>query len=195
MFNIAVLTSGMSRGSNLEAMANYFHANQLPVRVSVVIITKKNAPVAEVCNRLNLPCFYIPYHLQHQFEEEVLLMIQQKGIQLVALAGFLKKLSPKFIRDASVPILNIHPALLPDFGGEGMYGVNVHEAVFNSGAKVSGASVHLVDSSYDHGNIIAQLTVDISDCKDKNDIATKVLSVEHQLYGKAIWEYLSKIYS
>lgn len=195
MFKIAVLCSGKSRGSNLKAMHDYFSEHKLPVEVSFVIRTAKIAPITEVCESLDIKCYHIPYKSAEQFEEETLDVIHSNGIQIVALAGFLKKLSPVFIRDVAVPILNIHPALLPNYGGSGMYGMAVHKAVYNSGATVSGASVHLVDSNYDHGEIIAQKVVDLKDCILPEDIAKKVLAAEHSLYGKAIWEYLKSIYS
>jgi folate-dependent phosphoribosylglycinamide formyltransferase PurN len=83
-------------------------------------------------------------------------------------------------------IINIHPALLPSFGGKGMYGLNVHRAVFNSSAKISGATVHMVDMTYDTGKIIAQKCVDISDVKNAEEIAERVLKIEHQLLPEVI---------
>jgi folate-dependent phosphoribosylglycinamide formyltransferase PurN len=176
-------------------MCDYFAKEQIPVSVNMVIRTAIDAPVNKVCENLGIKSYHIPYKSTIQFEEEVLYLIRSKGIQLIALAGFLKKLSPVFIREVAVPILNIHPALLPDFGGAGMYGLAVHKAVFESGKKISGATIHLVDSIYDHGKILAQKSVDICDCSSPEEIAQRVLQVEHCLYGKAIWEYLKSIYS
>ena len=100
-----------------------------------------------------------------------------------------------FIREARIPIFNIHPALLPKYGGKGMYGMAVHKAVFESGDKESGATVHQVDNKYDHGKIIAQEKKDVSHCKSAEDISAEVLAIEHKLYGKTIWEYLVKLFS
>ncbi len=195
MFNIAVLSSGMSRGTNLRAMAEYFREHELPVKIIFVIRTKEEAPIKDVCAELNIACHYLPYKDKQKFEDKVLYLINYHDIHLVALAGFLKMLSPEFIADACVPILNIHPALLPKHGGKAMYGMAVHKAVFEAREKVSGATVHLVDEVYDNGQIIAQQQIDISDCKSPDEIAHTVLKVEHQLYGKAIWDYLNKLYS
>jgi len=195
MFNLAVLTSGNSRGSNLLAMADYFRLNNLPVKIIFVIRTKDDAPIAEVCHNLNIACHYLPYKNKQKFEEKVLYLLNYHSIHLVALAGFLKLLSPDFIADSGVPILNIHPALLPKYGGKAMYGMKVHEAVFAFQEQVSGATVHLVDDVFDNGQIVAQQEIDISDCDSPEAIAKKVLHVEHQLYGKAIWDYLNKLYS
>jgi phosphoribosylglycinamide formyltransferase-1 len=195
MFNLAVLSSGMSRGSNLLAMTDYFREHNLPIQIIFVIRTKEDAPIAEVCYRLNIACHYLPYKDKQKFEEKVLYLINYHNIHLIALAGFLKMLSPEFISDSGVPILNIHPALLPKYGGKAMYGMNVHKAVFASKEKVSGATVHLVDEKYDHGQIVAQQQIDISGCKSPEDVSKLVLTVEHQLYGKAILDYLQKLYS
>jgi phosphoribosylglycinamide formyltransferase-1 len=195
LFNIAVLSSGMSRGTNLRAMAKYFKDNNLPVRISFVIRTKCEASITEVCAELNITCHLLSYKNPEQFEEKVLFLCQYHGVHLIALSGFLKKLSPVFIREARVPILNIHPALLPKYGGEGMYGMAVHKVVHESGDKESGATVHLVDTKYDHGKIIAQEKVDISGCNSAEEISVTVIKAEHRLYGKAIWDYLVKLFS
>jgi phosphoribosylglycinamide formyltransferase 1 len=195
MFKVAVLSSGMSRGSNLRAMAEYFRDNHLPVQISFVVRTQIQAQIAEVCNDLSLNCIYLSSKDMDQLEEKVLFLIQYHGINLIALAGFMKKLSPGFIRKTGVPILNIHPALLPKYGGQGMFGLAVHKAVFEAGDKISGATVHFVDSVYDHGKILTQQSVNISTCKTPEDIATRVLDIEHQLYGRTIWTYLQKLYS
>lgn len=195
MFNIAVLTSGMSRGSNLKAMAEYFQQNNLPVKIVFVIRTKDDAPLKDVCTGLNVACHFLPYKNRAKFEDKVLYLIDYHNIHLVALAGFLKLLSPDFINNAGVPILNIHPSLLPGFGGKDMYGAAVHKAVFDAGEKVSGATVHLVNEVYDDGQIVAQKQIDVSHCGSPDEIAKSVLKIEHQLYGRAIWEYLQKLYS
>jgi len=195
LFKIAVLSSGASRGSNLKAMAEYFKENRLPVQISFVVRTKSAAPIVNVCDDFDITCHHIPYKTQEQFEEKILYLCQYHGIHLLALTGFLKKLSPMFIRGLALPVVNIHPALLPKHGGNDMFGIAVHQAVFESGETESGATVHLVDSMYDHGKIIAQQKIDISRCQSAEEIANVVLKTEHQLYGKTIWEYLAKLYS
>jgi len=194
LFKIAVLTSGMSRGSNLKAMAEYFSQNNLPVLISFVVRTRREAPIADVCQELGITCHHIPYKNQIQFEENILYLCQYHGIHLIALAGFLKRLSAVFLRELAVPVVNIHPALLPQYGGKKMYGMAVHQTVFEHHDKESGATVHLVDSVYDNGPAIAQEKVDISGCRSPQEIADTVLKLEHQLYGKAIWEYLNRLY-
>jgi folate-dependent phosphoribosylglycinamide formyltransferase PurN len=102
-------------------------------------------------------------------------------IDLVVLAGFSKKIPDDFVDKFSDRIINIHPALLPSFGGKGMYGMNVHKAVFDRSCQVSGATVHFVNKIYDDGKIIAQRCVDISEVKSPDEIAEKVLMTEHKL--------------
>lgn len=126
------------------------------------------------------------------FERRLSDLVSREKIDLIALAGFMKLLSAQFIAAVGVPILNIHPALLPAHGGEGLYGLKVHQAVFAAGEKLSGATVHLVDPLYDHGRIIAQQSVPIADCSSPEEIAARVLTIEHQLYAPAIHSFLSR---
>jgi phosphoribosylglycinamide formyltransferase 1 len=193
MYKIAILSSGRSRGSNLKALTEYFQNNSLPVKISFVIRTMEFAPIIGVCGELNLSCFHIPYISCEQFEEKILDLAKLHGIHLLVLAGFLKKLSAKLLRELNIPVINIHPALLPQYGGPGMFGKAVHQAVFTSGDRESGATVHLVDGIYDHGKIIAQQRIDVSQCHSPEEIADKVISVEHQIYGPAIWSYLDSL--
>ena len=112
---------------------------------------------------------------------ELLRLLNKNEVDLIVLAGFLKLIPNEIIDAFRNRIINIHPALLPSFGGKGMYGINVHKAVFDSSAKVSGATVHFVDYTYDTGSIIAQKCVDISDVKSPEEIAERVLKIEHEL--------------
>jgi folate-dependent phosphoribosylglycinamide formyltransferase PurN len=184
----------MSRGSNLKAMAEYFLQKNLPVKIIFVIRTQAEAPIAEVCDAYNITCHYLPYRGGQEFEEKLMYLLEYHSIHLLALAGFLKKLSAEFISNAGVPILNIHPALLPKYGGKGMYGMAVHQAVYADQEQVSGATIHLVNELYDEGDVLAQLTTDISSCQNTQEVAQAVLKVEHDLYGKTIWSYLQKLY-
>lgn len=144
-----------------------------------------------MCASLNLPCHILDPKITESFEARLLELCRAEGIDLIALAGFMKLLSRNFLEELGLPVLNIHPALLPDHGGSGMYGIRVHEAVFAAGARVSGATVHLIDPIYDHGRIIAQEQVDISDCRSPEEIAVRVLAVEHRIYAPAIHAILS----
>ena len=188
--NIAILTSGMSRGSNFLAIYNFFRKEDLPVRISFVTVSKPQAPIVEKCRELGIESLYLSTKDMNLFETALLLHLQKKKVELIALAGFLKKLSVGFIRECGKPILNIHPALLPDYGGQGMYGERVHQAVFAAGERESGASVHQVNEKYDAGEIVSQQKISIADCRSPEEIAARVLKIEHQIYAPAIWKVL-----
>jgi phosphoribosylglycinamide formyltransferase-1 len=111
---------------------------------------------------------------------------QSHGADLVLLAGYMKKVGPRLLKAYPNRVLNIHPALLPSFGGEGMYGLRVHKAVLDSGAKVSGVTVHVVDEVYDHGPIVAQETVPVEQDDTPETLAARVLKVEHHIYSSVV---------
>ena len=191
MFNLAIFVSG--RGSNLLAIAKEINLGNLKAKISAVVSNKSDCGAIEYAIKENLDNYvlsesksgnnYISYG-------ELTRALTEKGIDLVVLAGFLKKIPPELIGEFRNRIINIHPALLPSFGGKGMYGINVHRAVFNSSAKVSGATVHFVDEIYDNGKIIDQRAVDISDVKSPEEIAQRVLKEEHKLLPSVIKKFI-----
>lgn len=187
---IAVLTGGRGRGSNLRAIHRHFESLGFPATVALVIGDREQTPVRELCQDLKLPFVYVPSKDMQSYEAEVIRLVKEHGIELIALAGFLKLLSADFLLRVQVPVLNIHPSLLPKYGGAKMYGMRVHEAVFASGDKESGATVHEVSPVYDAGRIVLQRKVDISNCSNSEEIAGKVLKIEHQIYAEAILKYL-----
>ncbi|MGI6198775.1 MAG: phosphoribosylglycinamide formyltransferase [Candidatus Cloacimonadaceae bacterium] len=187
---IAVLTGGRGRGSNLRAIHQHFKELGFPASVALVIGDRRQTPVCELCQELKLPFVYVSSKDMQSYEAEVIKLINEHQIELIALAGFLKLLSADFLSRVQVPVLNIHPSLLPKYGGDKMYGMRVHEAVLAAGDKESGATVHEVSPIYDAGRIIKQKSVDISDCINSEEIAQKVLKIEHQIYAEAILQYL-----
>jgi len=191
-YKIAVLTSALSRGSNLVAIYNWFKEKGLPVVIDFVVVTHRKAPVIERCEGFGLEHIFISTKEMNEFESKLLSLVTEREIDLIVLAGFLKQLSAELLNKLPCPVLNIHPALLPKYGGKGMYGSKVHEAVFNSKDSESGATVHYVNEHYDEGHIVSQKRVGIEDCKSAEEIAQKVLKIEHQTYAPAIWEVLQK---
>jgi formyltetrahydrofolate-dependent phosphoribosylglycinamide formyltransferase len=179
MFNLAVFVSG--RGSNLESILNYFSESSISVKV--VISNKPDCYAVKLAAENNIECIFVGKAETPKFIdfERLIEKLKILKIDLIVLAGYLKKIPDEFIDQFQNKIINIHPALLPSFGGKGMYGANVHKAVFNSSAKVSGATVHFVNSSYDEGKIIAQRVIDISKVRSPEEIAEKVLKIEHEL--------------
>jgi phosphoribosylglycinamide formyltransferase-1 len=116
----------------------------------------------------------------------MLALLKSHNVEFIALAGYLKKIPSAVVREYRHRILNIHPALLPSFGGQGMYGHHVHEAVLASGVKISGATVHLVDEEYDRGPIVLQKTVVVDEHDTPDSLAAKVLKVEHEIFPLAL---------
>lgn len=181
MLRIAVFVSG--RGSNLRAILEEFSEVNSTVQVLAVISDKTDCGAFEIARVKNIPTFSVSAKEKEDFLSYDLLEkeLQKLEIELIVLAGFMKKIPDKFIDLYPNKIINIHPALLPSFGGKGMYGMNVHDAVFASSAQISGPTVHFVNKVYDAGLIIAQRCVDISKSKSPEEIAEMVLKVEHQL--------------
>lgn len=176
--NIAVFVSG--RGSNLKAILTSNELKDL-AEVKVVVSDKINCPAFQIAESYSISTYSVGDKTGQISYEQLISLLEELSIQLIVLAGFLKLIPVKLIDKFKNRIINIHPALLPSFGGKGMYGINVHKAVFESSAKVSGATVHFVDYNYDTGNIIAQKCVDISDVKSPEEIAERVLKIEHEL--------------
>lgn len=189
---IAILASGHSRGSNLRAMHEYFVQNRLPVAIELAIFTRADSPALALAASLGIATKVVSARDMAAYEQQVIALCKLHDISLIALAGFLKRLSAGFLQQIGIPVLNIHPALLPQYGGPGMYGMAVHEAVFSARERQSGATVHLVDPLYDHGHIVAQEAVDISGCLSPAEIAATVLKTEHALYGKAIFQLITE---
>jgi phosphoribosylglycinamide formyltransferase 1 len=176
--NIAVFVSG--RGSNLRAILDSPELEKL-VRVRAVFSDKLDCPAFKIAETKSIPVYSLgkkdgclPY-------AELNRKLKESETELVVLAGFLKLIPEDVVDEYQSRIINIHPALLPSFGGTGMYGMNVHNAVYKSSAKVSGATVHFVDKTFDTGKIIAQRCVDISDVQSPEEIAERVLKIEHAL--------------
>lgn len=176
--NIIVFVSG--RGSNLQAILNSKELKE-SVKVIAVVSDKFDCQAFDIAKKNSIKTFSIGDKPGFISYDDLIIGLQQYTVDLVVLAGFLKLIPEKFIQNFKGKIINIHPALLPSFGGKGMYGKNVHKAVFESSAKISGATVHFVDETFDTGTIIAQQCVDISECKSPEEIAEKVLEIEHNI--------------
>ena len=175
---IAVFVSG--RGSNLQAILNSQALKNI-VEVKAVVSDKTKCAAFEIAEKYSIPVYSIGEREGCIDYEKLSNLFASLEIELIVLAGFLKLIPSFFISAYRGRIINIHPALLPSFGGKGMYGMNVHKAVFESSAKVSGVSIHFVDETFDTGKIIAQECVNISDVKSPEEIAERVLMAEHKL--------------
>jgi formyltetrahydrofolate-dependent phosphoribosylglycinamide formyltransferase len=183
LLTIAIFVSG--RGSNLRAVLDSPKLKDL-IRVKAVVGDKLYCPAFDIANNFSVPVYSVGKKEGFTSFNDLKIILKELQIDLIILAGFLKLIPEDFVKSYSNRIINIHPALLPSFGGAGMYGMNVHRAVFESSAQVSGASVHFVDETYDTGKIIAQKCVDISEAKSPEEIAERVLRIEHQLLPDVI---------
>lgn len=192
MFKIAVFVSG--RGSNLKAILDANSKDYLKIEVSAVISDKLDCPALETAKKQSIQTYSVSKIEKPGFITygQLAGILTGEKIDLIVLAGFLKKIPDDFIDMFPEKIINIHPALLPSFGGSGMYGLNVHNAVFESSAKISGATIHFVDKIYDHGKIISQRAVDISDVKSADEIAERVLHIEHELLPYIVKKFSEK---
>ncbi len=175
---LAVFVSG--RGSNLLSILESRELADL-IEIKAVISNKIECGAFEIAKNYSVPTYTLGDKDGLISYNDLSNLLSRLKIDLIVLAGFLKLIPEDVIRNFKGRIINIHPALLPSFGGKGMYGMNVHEAVYKSSAKVSGASVHFVDESYDTGTIIAQECVDIKDVKSPDEIAERVLKAEHRI--------------
>jgi formyltetrahydrofolate-dependent phosphoribosylglycinamide formyltransferase len=180
---LAVLASG--RGSNLQAIIEHFE-NVARERVANVVLVASNRPDSPVLIRAATASIDIATFDAADDGTELLALLHKFRIDLVVLAGYLKRIQISVIREYAGRIVNIHPALLPAFGGEGMYGARVHEAVIASGAKETGATVHLVDDEYDRGPIVAQWRIPVEPSDTPTSLAARVLNVEHIVYPRTI---------
>jgi len=180
---IAVFVSG--RGSNLSAILNYPDLKNL-VEVVAVISDKFDCKAFDIAREYGIKTFTVGDGEGKIFPKDISSTLEILDVNFIVLAGYLKLIPTELIEKFENRIINIHPALLPSFGGKGMYGLNVHRAVFNSSAKVSGATVHMVDTTYDTGKIIAQKCVNISDTNSPEEIAERVLKIEHQLLPEVV---------
>ncbi len=178
--HVAVAVSG--RGSNLDALLRALGPGA-PARVVLVLGDRPEAPALERAAARGIPAVTLR---QPAESREWLEALERHAVDLVVLAGYLKLVPAEVVARYRGRILNVHPALLPAFGGKGMYGRRVHEAVLASGARESGATVHLVDEVYDRGAILGQGRVPVLPGDDPDTLAARVLELEHRLLPAAV---------
>jgi len=184
---LGVLASG--GGTNLQAIIDNCEAGRIDAEVKVVISNNSKSGALQRARRHNIPAVHLSSVMFNSFEEldeAILSTLKKYDVDLVILAGYMKKVGPKVLNAYRNRVLNIHPAPLPRFGGKGMYGHRVHEAVLASGEKFSGPTVHIVDEIYDHGPIIAHRVVPVLEGDTPDTLAERVLKEEHKLYSEVI---------
>ena len=187
MKKLGILVSG--RGSNMTAIINACAQGKLSASVEVVISNNKDSLALVLAQENNIKTVHLGSSTHPDCDSLDIAMkdtLYQCDVDYVILAGFMKKIGAKTLLAFKGKIINIHPALLPKYGGQGMYGMNVHRAVIEAGEKESGATIHLVDGEYDEGAILAQQTVAVAPEESPESLAAKVLKIEHVLFAGTI---------
>lgn len=182
---IAVFASGS--GTNLQAMIDHFHDSTV-AEIAMVISDRADSGALGRARDAGIPGHHVPVHTRPiaAVTADVLDALESTRIDLVVLAGFLRLIPSDVVRRYAYRILNIHPALLPAFGGKGMFGRRVHAAVLEAGCRITGATVHFVNERYDDGRILAQWPVPVLEEDTPETLAARVLRVEHVLYPTAV---------
>lgn len=186
MKNIAIFASGT--GSNAKKIVEHFKDNPT-IKVALIVSNKSTAKVLDMATDNNIPTLIIN---RADFYKSTSLLddFKKHQIDFIALAGFLWLIPAYLVKAFPNKMVNIHPALLPKYGGKGMYGHHVHEAVFQNKETESGITLHYVNEQYDEGNIIFQATCPISSTDTPSDIAQNVLKLEHYYFPRILWSLL-----
>lgn len=187
MNNVAILASGS--GSNAEAIVEYF-AQHPEIRVACIITNRVDAGVRQRAERLSVP-HYVYSNAEMREGIAPIERLRSYGVDLVVLAGYMCLISQPWLKAFPQRILNIHPALLPSYGGKGMYGDHVHKAIIASGEPVSGITIHLVDEQYDHGRHLLQATCPVLPDDTVDSLAGRIHQLEHRYYAQVIEYYLT----
>ncbi|MDR0927690.1 MAG: phosphoribosylglycinamide formyltransferase [Ignavibacteria bacterium] len=174
-------------GSNMQAIINSVRHRELNASLCAMITNNPDAGAIAKAKYDGVPTFVINEKTNGpEYDGEIVRVFLNHNVDYIVLAGYMKHLTPFVIDCFQGHVLNIHPALLPKFGGKGMYGMNVHKAVLEAGEKVSGATVHQVNSEYDAGTILGQMEVAVMENDTPETLAKRVLKAEHQLYSKVL---------
>lgn len=181
MKQVTIFASGS--GTNAENIIKFFHDNNF-IKVIQVLTNNKNAKVIERCKLLNVKC--LTFNKTEFYTTEKILNHLKETTDFIVLAGFLWKIPMNIIHQFPNKILNIHPALLPKYGGKGMYGMHIHRAVVQNNENKSGITIHYVNENYDEGAIIFQKSFVINESDDENDVAKKVAVLEMENFPKVI---------
>jgi len=170
-------------GSNLQAVLDAIGSGRLNAAAQIVISNNSTAPALERARKAGIPALHLSEATHPQgVDRAIAAALQTHGVNLVVLAGYMKKIGPAVLGAFPDRILNIHPALLPKYGGQGMFGLHVHGAVLQAGEQETGATVHLVNHEYDRGAILAQTRVAVLPNDTPETLQARVLQAEHRLY-------------
>ena len=185
--NVAVLASGS--GTNLQALLDSEKAGTLGAHIALVISNRRGAGALERARQSDREALHLSpsqFEAEADYTRELVAVLRRRAIELVCLAGYLKKLPAEMVGAFQGRVLNIHPAPLPRFGGEGMFGEHVHRAVLASGVTHTGPTVHFVDAEYDTGPVVAHTRVPVLPGDTPEMLAARVLQAEHELYPRVV---------
>lgn len=187
---IAAMVSGQGRGTNVQSLLDACASGEIPARMAVVIATRSDASALERARRMGVATAVVSPRKyegdEAAYGATLLGILARHNVELLCLAGYMRRLPSAIVSAYAGRIMNVHPALLPLFGGHGMYGEHVHQAVLDSGMKVSGCTVHFVDEQYDTGPIILQTAVPVEEEDTPQTLAARILPCEHQTYIHAV---------
>lgn len=192
MKNIVVFASGS--GTNFQSIIDAVNSGKLDARIAGLATNKSGIQSIERAKKFDIPVLVLnpaDFLSEEEYSNNLLQQLTEWKTDVIVLAGYLKKIPSVIVRKYSKRILNIHPALLPKYGGKGFYGIKVHEAVIKAGDKESGCTVHLVTDDFDEGPILAQAKVEVHENDTPADLANRVLKQEHKLLPQVLKQYLS----
>jgi phosphoribosylglycinamide formyltransferase-1 len=191
---LAVMVGAKGRGSNMRAILRACNSGRLDAECGVVIAPSEDVAAVETARQMDAEVAVISPD-ESGYAEALLNILELERVDLLCLAGVTRLLPREVVMAMPRRILNIHPALLPKFGGKGMYGLRVHQAVIDAGERVSGCTVHYVTEEYDEGDILLQMTCQVESGETAESLAEKVLALEHECYVKAIQMWIAHRYS
>lgn len=176
-------------GTNMQAIIDSIKSRKLDIVPALMISNNSNSLALQRAKNENIPAYHLSSKTHpDNLSETILDKINEHKANIIVLAGYMKKLDNAVIDSVHGRVLNIHPALLPKFGGKGMFGSNVHKAVIEEKEKESGATVHIVDNKYDEGKILKQRKIKILENDTPESLAKRVLIIEHQIYSETLQE-------
>lgn len=189
MKKLAIFASGA--GSNAKKLIDYFSGNK-EIAVALVLSNRKAAGALEIARNAEIPT--LSFSKEEFYNSSIILdALNSANIDFIILAGFLLKIPDNILRAYENKIINIHPALLPDFGGKGMYGINVHKAVVENGKKESGITIHLVNENYDEGKTLFQAKCPVLTDDTPDSLAARVLKLEHTFFPQVVKTYVESL--
>lgn len=185
------LASG--RGTNMQSIIDACKTGRLNAVAAVVISNNSGSMALERAGKEHIPAVHLSSRMfpdEDELDKRITETLKQHGVELVILAGYMKKLGPGTLAAYAGRVINVHPALLPKFGGQGMYGDNIHRAVLAAGETETGVTIHVVEDKYDSGPVLAQRTVKIEPGDSVETLRNRVLAVEHELFVETIGDIL-----